>query len=69
MKIISQEGKEIQTHDVEFCMNIVSCRPDKDRRRKEILGTYDNRLRAAQVQADIYYANQEGKTEFVMPQN
>lgn len=69
MNIISQDGREIVTHSIEFCGKIVSCKPDNDMRRKEILGVYKNRLRATQVWEDIYCANQEGKTEFVMPEN
>lgn len=69
MKIIGQDGREHHTHNVEVSGKIVSCRPDSDRRRKEILGIYNNRELAFQVQADIYCANQNGKTEFIMPQN
>lgn len=69
MRIISQDGRECTTHEVEFCGKIVKCKPDNNKRKKEILGIYENMERAAQVQADIYCANQDGKTEFVMPKN
>lgn len=69
MRIISQDGRVCTTHEVEFCGKIVGCKPDNGGRKKEILGIYENRERAAQVQADIYCANQDGKTEFVMPKD
>lgn len=67
MKIIDQWGNEHYTHEVEIRGGTVSCTPDKDRRKKEKLGVYNDIKRSAEIQAEIYCVNRNGQSEYVMP--
>lgn len=67
MKIIDQWGGEHYAHSIEINQGNVRCVPDSDHRRKEKLGVYSGIERAAQIQAEIYCANCNGKLEYTMP--
>lgn len=67
MKIIDQWGGEHHTHEVEVRGGEVRCTPDKDRRKREKLGKYDDIKRACEVQLEILYANIRKQTEYIMP--
>lgn len=69
MKVIDQNGKEHQTHEVMFSGKVISCTPDSDYRKSEELGQYESMKRAAEVLAQIYSASSNEKGEFVMPEN